>query len=68
MRNSCNLCNRQRGEAMVILSQEKICTHKGCTVWLQRIQELLLMTKEEEHTVTKTVLYQLGCSILFKDR
>ena len=39
MRNSCNLCNRQRGETMVILSQEKICTHKGCIVWLQRIQD-----------------------------
>lgn len=24
---------------MIILSQEKICTHKGCTVWLQRIQD-----------------------------
>ena len=39
MRNSCNLCNRQRGETMVILSQEKICTHKGCIVWLQRTQD-----------------------------
>lgn len=24
---------------MIILSQKKICTHKGCTVWLQRIQD-----------------------------